>query len=184
MIKVASAVLIGFLVVPLAGFSLVMGLAGTSQAGGPQLPGTVRTPNQTNQPGLEAALYAESMIGVPYLYGGSSPSGFDCSGLAWAAYRQTTVAFARMGAQDEFKATPQVPQGDPLEPGDLVFFANSTLSIQHVGIFIGYLTSGSSTGLMIDAPHSGADVRYDEFGTNYLDSWGDEYYVGATRPGG
>ena len=60
------------------------------------------------------------------------------------------------------------PAGSPAEPGDLVFFGGSAASVDHVGIYVG-------EGEMIDAPHTGAVVRFDDAAQADL--------VGATRPG-
>ncbi|MDA8209617.1 MAG: NlpC/P60 family protein, partial [Actinomycetota bacterium] len=60
---------------------------------------------------------------------------------------------------------------------DLVFFADANGYIAHVGIYAGNDT-------MIDAPHTGAFVRYDQFNPTPGAAWGDEYYTGATDPGG
>jgi hypothetical protein len=128
-----------------------------------------------------AVAYAESMVGVPYLYGGSGPSGFDCSGLVWAAYSNTPAAFPRMGARDEFRYTPHLPPGEALLPGDLVFFADAA-GIEHVGIYVGADRSGQA--VMVDAPHQGAQVRYDVFVATLGARWGDEWYYGATDPAG
>jgi hypothetical protein len=70
-------------------------------------------------------------------------------------------------AQAQYDATMKVPAGQPLKPGDLVFFGSGVHAISHVGIYIG-------NNQMIDAPHTGAQVRVENY------QWGD--YVGATRP--
>ncbi len=129
-----------------------------------------------------AIAYAESRIGDPYVWGGSAPGGFDCSGLVWAAYQGTPASFPRWGAADEYFQLPRLPIGAPPAPGDLVFFADSSGSIQHVGIDAGGDAQGSP--VMVDAPHSGAFVRFDAFSDVPGAMWGDEHYAGATRPGG
>ncbi len=111
--------------------------------------------------------FARSQLGVPYRWGGNGPQdgGWDCSGLARAAYTAAGVNLPRT-AQTQFDAGPALPAGASLRPGDLVFFG-STHAITHVGISIG-------DGQMIDAPHTGARVRIEDY------HWSD--YVGATRP--
>jgi len=113
-----------------------------------------------------AARYALSQLGTPYLWGGESPAGFDCSGLVQAAYAQAGITLPRV-AQDQYDAGPLVPQGQPLEPGDLVFFGSDRNHVDHVGIVINETE-------MVDAPHTGALVRTEPY------DWPD--YLGATRP--
>ena len=84
----------------------------------------------------ELALHALSHIGVPYRYGGTSPTnGFDCSGLVQYVYHQgagvalprNTQALSAVGA----------PVADTLQPGDLVFFDTLRKPYSHVGIYLG-----------------------------------------------
>ena len=111
--------------------------------------------------------FARHQLGVPYRWGGEGQSGFDCSGLVEAAYAAAGVHLPR-GAQEQYDSGPHLPAGQPLAPGDLVFFGTPT-AVEHVGVYIG----GDQ---MIDAPHTGADVRVEP------DRWTD--YLGATRPAG
>ena len=111
---------------------------------------------------------AQTQLGVQYQWGGESPGqDFDCSGLVQWVYGQNGVQLPRV-AQDQYNATAKVALNQ-VQPGDLLFFGGGTNSITHVGIYIG-------NGQMIDAPHTGAQVRVESFG-----GWGD--LVGATRPG-
>jgi cell wall-associated NlpC family hydrolase len=114
-----------------------------------------------------AIAFAAGQLGAPYEWGGTGPGGWDCSGLVQAAYRAAGVALPRV-AQDQFDAGPPVPVGATVQPGDLVFFGASPTAVDHVGLYVG-------AGEMIDAPHTGADVRTEPAG------WTD--LVGATRPG-
>ena len=123
----------------------------------PTTPGTV----------VAALSFAARQLGTPYLWGGTGAGGFDCSGLVQAAFAHAGVVLPRV-AQDQYDAGPLVPGGAPVEPGDLVFFGGGATSVDHVGIYVG-------AGEMIDAPHTGAVVRFDDAG------WSD--LVGATRPG-
>ena len=94
----------------------------------------------------QAASIALQYLGVPYRWGGASPSGFDCSGLVMYVY-------ARLGISLPHYTVAQWNAGVPVSspaPGDLVFFDG----LGHVGIYIG-------NGQMVDAPHTGSVVRID-----------------------
>jgi len=111
----------------------------------------------------EAATIAARYLGVPYRWGGASPSGFDCSGLVMYVYAQLgislphyTVAQYRMGVA--------VSRGQ-LQPGDLVFFDG----LGHVGIYIGQ-------NQFIHAPHTGDVVK-----VSSITGWYAQTYVGARR---
>lgn len=84
--------------------------------------------------GTQIANYGMSFVGYPYVYGGTSPSGFDCSGFVQYIYRQFGYSINRT-------ATAQLANGyyvsyDSLIPGDLVFFGSGS-SASHVGMYIG-----------------------------------------------
>jgi cell wall-associated NlpC family hydrolase len=93
-----------------------------------------------------AASIALHYLGVPYRYGGASPSGFDCSGLVMYVYAQLGISLPHYTVA-QWNATQ--PISSPA-PGDLVFFNG----LGHVGIYIG-------GGKMVDAPHTGSVVRID-----------------------
>jgi cell wall-associated NlpC family hydrolase len=121
-----------------------------------------------------ALAFALKQLGVPYVWGGESSHGFDCSGLVQLAYRTAGVSLPRT-AEEQFDAGPRLPAGAPLEPGDLVFFGLNDRDVTHVGIVV-------RPGEMVDAPHSGADVRTEIFPTTIGAAWGEDHYLGATRP--
>jgi cell wall-associated NlpC family hydrolase len=131
--------------------------------------------------GQVAVDWAMAQVGTPYIWGGETPGvGFDCSGLTQAAYRVAGVALPRV-AQDQFDAGPELVPGTLLEPGDLVFFGDGPGSVTHVGLYVG-VRDGQA--MMVDAPHSGAQVRVEAFPPTIGVLWGSELVVGFTRPGG
>jgi cell wall-associated NlpC family hydrolase len=95
---------------------------------------------------------AQRYLGVPYVWGGASPAGFDCSGLVMYVFAQLGVSLPHNAAMQFTCCTP-VPRAQ-LQPGDLVFFGSSPATIHHVGIYVGDDT-------MIDAPCTGEVVQYD-----------------------
>ena len=124
----------------------------------PQTTGTVVT----------ALSFAAQQLNTPYLWGGTGSGGFDCSGLTRAAYEHAGIRLPRV-AQDQFDAGPSVSGGTLVTPGDLIFFGDGASAIDHVGLYVG-------GGEMIDAPHTGALVRFDNA------NWSG--FAGATRPNG
>lgn len=117
---------------------------------------------------VTALEFAARQLHTPYVWGGTGQGGFDCSGLVQAAYASSGIALPRV-AQDQFDAGPPVRGGAPVAPGDLVFFGDGPEGVDHVGLYVG-------GGEMIDAPQTGAFVRFDNA------NWSD--FVGATQPAG
>src|SRR5664280_2541627 len=120
-----------------------------------------------------AVAYAESQIGTPYVWGGTSPqTGFDCSGLVVWAYGLAGMVVPRV-ANDQWQDEPHVAM-DQLVPGDLVFFGSDGYA-DHVGIYVG-------EGTMVDAPYTGADVRIDTIPMTAGAAWGNQVVLGAADP--
>jgi hypothetical protein len=103
---------------------------------------------------------ASKYLGVPYVWGGTTPNGFDCSGLVQHVYADLGISLPRTSEQQATVGQP-VASLSQAQPGDLVFFPGSdgTASAPgHVGIYIG-------NGQMIDAPHTGTSVQIQAVGT-------------------
>jgi len=113
--------------------------------------------------------FAYQVLGTPYRWGSDGRDGrFDCSGMTKAAYAAADVTIPRVSRQQWYAGT-RVTR-DQLQPGDLVFYAHDTTdpaTIHHVGMYV-------ANGHMINAPHTGALVRFDP-----VDRPG---YIGAVRP--
>jgi len=124
-----------------------------------------------NPAALTAINYACGQRGLPYVWGGDGPdggdAGFDCSGLTRAAYSAAGISLPRT-AQTQFAAGPRISDGQPLLPGDLVFYGTAG-NIHHVGLYIG-------AGFMINAPTFGKPVQVMRYHYTH-----DDFY-GATRP--
>jgi peptidoglycan DL-endopeptidase CwlO len=113
--------------------------------------------------GGQAVAIAMQYLGTPYVWGGASPSGFDCSGFTMYVWGQLGVSLPHNAAAQYGMGTP-VPR-DALEPGDLVFFDG----LGHVGLYVG-------NGAFIHAPHTGDVVKISS-----LTGWYADNYVGARR---
>jgi cell wall-associated NlpC family hydrolase len=114
--------------------------------------------------GGQAVSIAMGYLGVPYVWGGASPSGFDCSGLVVYVFGQLGRSLPHYTGDLWNEGVP-VSQ-DQLEPGDLVFFDG----LGHVGIYIG-------GGQFVHAPHTGDVVKI----SSLSDSWYSSTYDGARR---
>lgn len=111
----------------------------------------------------EAAKY----LGVPYVWGGTTPKGFDCSGLVQYVLKSLGISISRV-SQTQYNEGVPVSKGD-LQPGDLVFF-ESNGDVHHIGIYAG-------NGMMLHAPRTGDVVRFQSMETPYYQS----EYAGARR---
>lgn len=114
-------------------------------------------------PGAGAGLavgWAQREVGKPYVYGAAGPDSFDCSGLTMYVWGKAGAGLPHSAA-GQWDDTVRVPIS-AIQPGDLVFFYQP---VDHVGIYVG-------GGEMIDAPHTGADVRYETIFEPGLDGAG------------
>jgi len=108
---------------------------------------------------------AMQYLNVPYVWGGASPSGFDCSGLVMYVYGQVGISLPHNAAMMYSSVGVSVSR-EELQPGDLVFFDG----LGHMGLYIG-------GGQFIHAPHTGDVVKI----SSLSDSWYASTYVGAKR---
>ena len=119
--------------------------------------------------GSEILAEARKYLGVRYVNGGASPSGFDCSGLTYFVLK--TLGFSPYRTPAEQYKQGSFIEKAKLQPGDIVFFANTYGSgISHVGIYAG-------NGQFIHAPNSRSTVSYSDLTSGY---WAEHYY-GARR---
>ena len=141
-------------------FSNVQGSGSTGSSGSSSItpPSNSVSYNGSSEKRAAVLEYAAQFLGTPYVYGGSTPSGFDCSGFTSYVFKNTVGSIPRV-AQAQFDATTRVSM-DELLPGDLVFFSSSASSISHVGIYVG-------NNQFIHSPHTGDVVKYDSLTGSY-----------------
>ncbi len=142
----------------------------------PSTPSSPSAPSSPSSPAAPAAPLPDATgnaaavqvamryLGVPYVWGGASPSGFDCSGLMSYAYAQIGKNVPHYTGAI-WAAFPKVPSSD-LQPGDMVFFYSD---LHHVGMYIG-------NGQFIHAPHTGDVVKISSLSERA------SVYAGAVRP--
>ncbi len=124
-------------------------------------------PNRSNSVLRNVMRAAYSVIGTPYVFGGTSPYGFDCSGFTQYAFARAGVYLPRT-ADSQLYAGRQISMSQ-LRPGDLIFFTTYEAGASHVGIYVGngnFIHAGSSTGVTVSSAFTGY--------------WGARYY-GACR---
>jgi cell wall-associated NlpC family hydrolase len=135
--------------------------SGSVRPKGPAIP--AGPPPPVGHGAAAAVAAAESVIGDPYVYGAAGPSSFDCSGLTMWAWAHGGVSLAH-SSQSQYSETTHIPIS-AVQPGDLLFYYSD---IHHVAMYVG-------GGMMVEAPHTGANVREVPMRLDSL--------VGAGRPG-
>jgi peptidoglycan DL-endopeptidase CwlO len=132
-----------------------------ASTGAPAPPSAIPAPAPAKFGGVVGL--AMQYLGIPYVYGGSTPAGFDCSGFVMYVYAQVGVSLPHNAAAQYGYGTPvDISQ---LQPGDLVFFNG----LGHNGIYIG-------GGQFIHSPHTGDVVKISSLSGWYSSTW-----VGARR---
>lgn len=120
----------------------------------PTNPGTGGGSSSGSTTSAEVAIaWAKTQLGKPYIWGGTGPTGYDCSGLTQGAWRAAGVSLNRT-SRDQYRQVQKVSYND-MRPGDLIFYgnnANDASSIYHVAMYLG-------NGQMIEAPKPGDVVK-------------------------
>ena len=119
--------------------------------------------------GQRVVQIAERFLGLPYVYGGSTPAGFDCSGFTSYVFKQLGYTLNRVSADQIHNGVP-VSKSE-LMPGDLLLFKKQGASrIHHVGIYVG-------NGIMIHSPQTGDVIKY----TSIVNGYYNDCYYAARR---
>lgn len=140
---------------------------GTVPTGSTSLSSSVTSSYPGTATGAQILSKAQSYLGTPYVYGGASPSGFDCSGFVYYVYGTFGISVGRTPAAQASAGT-QVDKAS-LQVGDIVLFAGTGGSgITHAGIYAG-------NGQFIHSPNSRSTVSYSDLNSGY---WSEHFYCG------
>ncbi|HEY6275600.1 MAG TPA: NlpC/P60 family protein [Streptosporangiaceae bacterium] len=127
--------------------------------------------------GTAILLEVQKFMGTPYVWGGSQPGGFDCSGLVQYTLTQLGVKNVPRTSEAQWAWVRKIPASQ-VQPGDLVFFTGADgASPGHVGI----VSESGTHWTMVDAPYTGVDVRQDSFS---VPGSGEMRVIGFGRPPG
>jgi cell wall-associated NlpC family hydrolase len=111
--------------------------------------GSSSTPIPANGRAATAVAFAQAQLGKPYIFGGTGPGGYDCSGLTSSAWKAAGVSIPRTATAQMQGLT--AVSASAAQPGDLVFFYGNSSYVNHVGLYIG-------GGMVIHAPRPGSTV--------------------------
>ena len=117
----------------------------------------VTLPSDISEEAKAIILEAEKYLGVPYLWGGTTPDGFDCSGYMQYIFASKNISIPRV-SQDQQSFSTKISMSE-IKPGDLVF--NKASDSTHVGMYIG-------NDMYIHAPHTGDVVKISQFSTSNM----------------
>ncbi len=116
--------------------------------------------NKYNQMTVSILEQSSNYLGTPYVWGGSSENGVDCSGLILQIFKNSLNIELPRTSLEMSKIGERIKNFKDLLPGDLVFFNTRNFSFSHVGIYIG-------DNKFIHSPRTGAYVRLDDLNHNY-----------------
>jgi len=128
----------------------------------------VYTAESTSPKAKEVLDEAAKYLGIPYVYGGTTPAGFDCSGFVQYVFKNCGITLTRV-SRDQYAKNGTRVEKSQLQPGDLVFFGTNG-NVSHVGIYVG-------NGQMIHSPSTGKSIMYTSIESDYYV----KRYIGAKR---
>lgn len=155
--------------------------SGSASGGAGRAPGRTSGGGGTTFPSVPASASArrvldtaDDYLGVPYVWGGETPRGFDCSGFVQYVFERNGVRLPRTSRQQAVVGEPVTASAYALRPGDLMFFAtNDGRTVDHVAMYAG-------NGRMIHSSSTNGGVAYDDLSSN-RGQWFLDRMVGARR---
>jgi cell wall-associated NlpC family hydrolase len=148
--------------VVLAGRVINAGTGSTGSSGSSRGSSTVRIPRSPSASAAAARVLrtADQYVGVPYVWGGNTPKGFDCSGFTKYVFAKNGVTLPRTSREQSRAGDGVALDFDSMRPGDLLLFAEPGEAISHVAIYVG-------SGRIIHASSAMGGVNYLDLGGSY-----------------